>query len=278
MNWRITPLILLTALIGLAISGIAIAEDAASDEKAADASVREAAIAEAIEADTKAARAILKRSADFLADQERFGFTAVVSYDVLQANGQKLEFGATRDVTIRRPDRLRIDGETRDGDRRSVYFDGDRISIDLPGENAYVVVDKPGTLDAAVDYLVDDLNTPSPLHDFYKSNFYADVRIRSGYVIGMESVGKRRCEHLAFRTAVVDVQFWIEEGDRPLPCSLVITYRREAESPQFKATFEGWDLSPEVSDRVFAYAPPDGAERLSLQAVVRELRETAEGE
>ncbi len=274
MYWRITR----QALIALLVSGIAIAGGAASDEKTSDSSAREAAIAAAIEADTEAARAILKRSADFLAGQERFGFTAVVSYDVLQANGQKLEFGATREVTVRRPDRLRIDGQTRDGERRSVYFDGERISIDLPAENAYVVVDKPGSLDAAVDYLVDDLNTPSPHHDFYKSNFYADVRIRSGYAIGMETVGARRCEHLAFRTVVVDVQFWIEEGDRPLPCSLVITYRREAASPQFRASFEEWDLSPKASDRVFAYSPSDGAEQISLHAVVRELREAVEGE
>ncbi len=94
----------------------------------------------------------------------------------------------------------------------------------------------------------------------------------------METVGTRRCEHMAFRTAVVDVQFWIEEGDRPLPCSLVITYRREAASPQFRASFEEWDLSPKASDRVFTYSPSDGAEQISLHAVVRELREAVEGE
>ena len=179
MYWRITR----QALIGLLVSGIAIAAGAASDEKASDASAREAVIAAAIEADTEAARAILKHSADFLAGQERFGFTAVISYDVLQANGQKLEFGATREVTVRRPDRMRIDTMTREGERRSVYFDGERIAIDLPADDAYVVVNKPGSLDAAVDYLVDDLDTPSPLHDFYKSNFYTDMvdRIRSAF-------------------------------------------------------------------------------------------------
>ena len=89
-----------------------------------------------------------------------------MGFGVLQLNGQKLEFGTSRKVTVRRPDRLRVEATQRDGDRMALFFDGEQIAIDLPEEKAYVAVKKPGTLDTAIDYLVDDLDTPAPLHDF----------------------------------------------------------------------------------------------------------------
>jgi hypothetical protein len=149
----------------------------------------------------------------------------------------------------------------------------------MPGEKAYVAVKKPGTLDAAIDYLVDDLDTPSALHDFVSSNFYDDVedKIRAGFYVEEAAIGERRCHHLAFRTSEVDVQIWIEDGERPLPCRLVITHKREAGGPQFWAQFHDWDLSPKVPDSLFEYTPPEGAERLALQTAIQEIREDVEG-
>ena len=57
----------------------------------------------------------LKRSADFLAAQKSFSFQTDIAFDVVQANGQVLEFGGTRDYLMRRPDRLRIESVDADG-------------------------------------------------------------------------------------------------------------------------------------------------------------------
>lgn len=259
-----------TVLAGLFIATSATADDAASVAEPPAKATREELIATAIQVDTEAAKTVLKRSADFLAAQQKFSFTAQLSHDVLQPNGQKLQFGGVREITVRRPDRLRVESRTRQGEHRTLYFDGEKISIDLPDDNAYISVSKPGTLDAAIDYLVVDLDTPAPLHDFLKSNFYTDVadHIRSGYYVGTDTLDDRTCSHLAFRLAEVDVQVWVDESDEPLPCGVVITYKREPESPQFRASFDDWDLSPKSSDRVFSFKPPSGAEQLSLQAAI----------
>jgi hypothetical protein len=271
------------ALAWLLVAPSAWAEDPAvgeaASEEAAKAAADEAAIEATIQANTDEVKGLLKQSADFLAAQPRFGFRAHLGYDVVQLNGQKLEFGATRKVTLRRPDHLRAEATQRDGDRRTLFFDGEQIAIDMPGEKAYVAVKKPGTLDAAIDYLVDDLDTPSALHDFVSSNFYDDVedKIRAGFYVEEAAIGERRCHHLAFRTSEVDVQIWIEDGERPLPCRLVITHKREAGGPQFWAQFHDWDLSPKVPDSLFEYTPPEGAERLALQTAIQEIREDVEG-
>ena len=272
------------ALAWLLVAPAAWAEDPAAGEAASEEAAKEAADKAAIEAtiqaNTDEVKGLLKQSADFLAAQPRFGFRAHVGYDVVQLNGQKLEFGATRKTTVRRPDRLRIDVTQRDGDQMALFFNGEQIAIDLPEEKAYVAVKKPGTLDAALGYLVDDLDTPAPLHEFVSSNFFTDVedKILSGFYVEEAAVGKRRCHHLAFRTAEIDVQIWIEDGERPLPCRLVISHKREEGGPQFWAQFHDWDLSPKTPDSLFEYTPPEGAERLALQTAIAEIREEAGGE
>jgi hypothetical protein len=268
------------ALAGVLVVAPVWAEDPPAGDAASDATEQEKAVEAIIEAHTDEARALLKESADFLAAQPKFAFKAHVGFDVVQLNGQKLAFGATRNVTLRRPDHLRVDARQRDGGRRTLLFDGEQITVDLPDENAYVAVKKPGTLDAAIEYLVEDLGTPAPLHDFVSSNFYTNVKdnIRSGFYVEEETIGKRTCHHLAFRTDVIDAQIWIEDGDRPLPCSVVITYKQEEASPQFWAQFHVWDLSPKAPDELFAYTPPEGSEKLSIQTAIQEIRDEVEGQ
>jgi hypothetical protein len=254
------------------------AEGAATSGEASKEAPDMAAIEANVKAYTDEVRGLLKQSADFLAAQPSFGFRARPGFDVVQGNGQKLEFDARRKVTVRRPDRLRVEATQRDGEQMALFFDGEQIAIDLPGEKAYVALEKPGTLDAAIAYLVDDLKTPAPPHDFIASNFYDDAgdKILTGFYVEDAAFGKRRCHHLAFRTADVDVQIWIEDGERPLPCRLVITHKREEGSPQFWAQFHGWDLAPKTPDSLFEYTPPEGAECLALQTAIEEIREDVE--
>jgi len=266
---RLTTVLLATALLFGVTS--AIAGDSADGSE----QDREAEIQARIQADTTAAMALLEESANFLAGQPKFAFEAHTGFDVVQSNGQSLAFFETRKAVVHRPDRVRVEIDQADGGERTFRFDGKRITVDLPGENAYVAVDKPGTIDEMVDYFVNDLGLSVPLDDFYTTNFFGGVQdaILAGFYVGEVTFGKRQCHHLAFRLKEVDLQVWIEDGDRPLPCSLVITHKHEPGSPQFWARFVDWDLSPRAKDRDFEFSPPEGAERLSIQSAVTEIRE-----
>lgn len=274
-SWHRSAVLVLAVLV---VAPAVCAEEAADAAPASDAASRRAELQKQAAANMEEVRADLKRSADFLAAQSSYSFRANVAFDVVQMNGQKLEFGSAKKITVRRPDRVRVDTADRDGDSRTLTFDGKQIAIDLPSENAYVAIEKPGTLDAAIDYLVEDLQTPAPLHDFLMSNFFAEIedKLHSGFYVGEDTFGKTRCEHLALRSSKVDVQIWIEVGDRPLPCRMVITYPAEQDSPQFKAHFIDWDLAPRTPDKMFTFTPPDGAEKLSIQTAIQDAREEVE--
>jgi hypothetical protein len=55
---------------------------------------------------------------------------------------------------------------------------------------------------------------------------------------------------------------WVAQGDKPLLQRLIITYKREEGEPQRWAQFRDWNLSPDVPDSVFAFTPPEGAEKI----------------
>src|SRR5262245_19591148 len=57
----------------------------------------------------------MKRMADFLSKAQRVNTTVEIGFDVVQDSGQKIEFGETRKITIRRPDHVRIETTKRDG-------------------------------------------------------------------------------------------------------------------------------------------------------------------
>jgi hypothetical protein len=272
LSLRIRAATLVTAVLLTAPAGWA--DDAPGGDEAS----AEKTTTAAIEANTTAAKALLEQSAAFLAAQPKFSFEAQTGFDVVQMNGQQLAYFESKKALMRRPDRLRVDTDEADGNEHTFRFDGKQISIDLPGENAYVSVEKSGTIDEMADHVVDELGIPVPLHDFFSSNFYEAVqgRIVSGFYVDEVTIGKRQCHHLAFRLADVDVQIWIEDGDRPLPCSLVITYKESPGQPQYWARFDDWNLSPRAKDKQFAFSPPEGAEKLSIQSAVGEIREETE--
>jgi hypothetical protein len=206
----------------------------------------------------------LRRAAMLLANATKLSLRAETSYDVLQTSGQKIEFGSTRHILVRRPDRFLVEAEQRDGTRKRLFFDGRTLSFFDVGEQAYAVAPKTGDIDAAINYLVDDLATPVPLSDLFRSDFAE--RITSGLIsarfAGEETISGIACDHLSLRKASVDVQLWIERGERPLIRRIVITYREAPGQPQFWANLSDWNFAPDVSDARFAFRPPKGAEKI----------------
>ena len=266
--------------IGLFVGQFAFTPVSLAVEASAEDADREKMHAEARAEDLKEVLAELKLTADFLAAQQSVYFEAAFGYDVVQVTGQKLEFGGNRKITMRRPDRVRAHAESREGTEVTLFFDGKSISIDLADENAYVSVEKPGSLDAAFDYLAEDFGVPTPLADLLSDNFYADIadRIVAGFVVGESKIGNADCVHVAFRTEDIDVQMWIENSDRPLPQRFVITYRDAEGSPQFWAQLMNWDLKPKTPDSLFTYKPPKGAERIPFAATVGQAVEDAKAQ
>jgi hypothetical protein len=210
--------------------------------------------------------AILKRMADFLSQAQRFSVMVDIGFDVVQASGEKIEFGETRKIVVRRPDHARIDITKRDGATSGFIFDGKEIAVFNTRENVYATATRPGTLDEAIDYFINQLDMRFPLADLLSSQLAETLqeKVRAAYYVEQASIAGVPCDHLAFRREQADLQLWIAQGDQPLPRRLVITYKDAEGQPQFWAQFSEWNLSPEVPDSLFAFTPPEGAAKIAF--------------
>jgi hypothetical protein len=231
-------------------------------------------------ADTAQAVTLLRNMADFLAGQQRLSTTAEVAYSAVQEDGQKIEFGGNRRLTIRRPDRARIESRARDGVTRFVYFDSGTLSAVVPDQKIYASAEIPTQLDKAIDFVVQELEIPMPLAELVHPDFLSQGidRIGSGFVVGEEGIDGVRCEHLAFRGEAVDFEVWVAHGAAPLPKRIVIRYRDEPGAPEFWVHFERWNLAPEVPDEIFLFTPPPNATEVSFDELLDRVPLRAGGE
>jgi hypothetical protein len=212
------------------------------------------------------AMALLKRMADFLSQAQRFSVVVDTGFDVVQESGQKIEFGETRKVVVRRPDQARIDITTRDGGTSGFIFDGKEIAVFNTREHVYATAAKPGTLDEAIDYFMNDLDMRFPLADLLSSKLDETLpaRVRAASYVEQASIAGVPCDHLAFRGDWADLQLWIAQGNQPFPHRLVLTYKNADGQPQFWAQFSDWNLAPNVPDSLFVFTPSEGAAKIAF--------------
>ncbi|MGF1641358.1 MAG: DUF2092 domain-containing protein [Rhodospirillales bacterium] len=218
------------------------------------------------------AMAILDRMASFLADRDHFSVDLRSGYDAVQGSGQKIEFLERRSIVVSRPDRLRIRVDQSDGEQITLLFDGSDITAFLERENVYAQVRHPGSVDDAVDFVVDRLKTRVPLALLLTTRFATELakRVEQAAYVERSLVTPVPAHHIAARTEDVDFQLWIAADGDPLPYRVVITYRTVAGEPRFWADFSDWDLSPDVSPELFAFSPPTGAEPIPVLVRIRE--------
>ena len=218
----------------------------------------------------------LQQMFDFLGESETISVTAESNYDARQKSGQLIEFGAVSKWYIKRPSHVRVDIENRDGTERSFYFDGNSITLYDKSQNVYATVIKKGNLDQAFDYYMDKLDMPMPLAELFSEKHPFDINksVISSMNVGESKINGFACNDLAFRTKEVDLQVWIEQGKRPLPQRMIITYKGSPGNPQYRARFSDWNLSPKLKDSLFEFKPPKDVEKIKFSPRINKVQST----
>jgi len=244
------------------------------DTWASPATVPQAAVPEPTEAEAKD---LLLRMANYLAQAQRFTVAMTDNYDTLQASGQKLEFSEKRNLTVSRPNGLRVELEESHGEKHLFLYDGKDMTVFNPSQNVYAQTAKAGGIDEAVVYLLKDLHMRLPLAALLLSRFPAEIESRTQALDYVEKTAIHGvpCHHLAGRTETVDYQVWIQEGTQPLPLRIVLTYKNAEGQPQFRAQFFDWNLSPIVSDSKFVFTPPAESRKIAFAAQVTSIAPAA---
>ncbi len=215
---------------------------------------------------------ILKAMAKYMAGLPAFTVTVRQGYDVVQATGQKIEFGETRKISMERPDRLRVEEVASDGTRDLAIFDGRTITVLKADAGVYAQAPQPGTVDDGLVYLVRDLKLRMPLAQVFSTRLPDELpkRVKTIDYVEETDIYGVPTNHIAGRTDSVDFQFWITEGDYPLPLRVVITYLHSPGEPQFWANFQDWNTSPKFAADTFQFKPPEGTRQIPFAVQVKD--------
>jgi hypothetical protein len=211
---------------------------------------------------------ILTRMTEFISGASAFTIVADMGHQVLQKDGQTLEFGSNITATLRRPSQANVRFDNRNGDNATIILDGDTISVySIIGDaHVYDTTPQPGDIDASFVFLAEQLGTPDQLNHFFSIDLTESMKrlVKSGYYVGEATIAGILCDNLALRNDDDDVQLWVAKGNKPVPRRIVVTYKNLEGQPQFWAQFEEWNFSPNVSEIIFSYSPPAHADRINF--------------
>jgi hypothetical protein len=208
---------------------------------------------------------LLRQMGRCLSEARAFSFQAECTFDDVRDSGQKIQYSSTRTITVRRPDRAFAD-TAGDTENQQAWYNGKTLTVLDRTRNVYGVVEVPATIDEMLDHVAEKFGIMMPLADLLFSDPYRTVigNVRIGQSVGQHHVHDAKCHHLAFRQDTIDWQIWIQDGEKPLPRKLVITFKEYPGQPQFVAILGRWDLSPRLTDDLFTFRAPANAEKIDI--------------
>jgi len=217
-----------------------------------------------VQQDAKAIE-VLKQMAAHKSSLDKVTITGVTFTDARLGAGLMVSNSEEVLVSIDRPGSMHIssfDGETK----KSLYFHDGLLTVYNSEKNLYAQASIPDDIDAAMAFALEELDVEAPLMDL----IYKDVstHLLSSdetilYLTDKSRVGGADCHHIAIRAEEVDVQLWVEEGDRPMVRKIMITSKWEGGSPRFIANLH-WDTNPKFEPGQFEFKAPEGAFKIEF--------------
>jgi hypothetical protein len=203
---------------------------------------------------------------------KEFSFQAHTLRVYSNENGDLLHIAHTFKVTVRRPDRLLVDGSGDDGPRKLIY-DGKTAVVSLDDGKKYASVPVPDTIEGMLQVVVGHFGVDFPLADFLTNDPQKSflLGVVSGRQVNMVTIDGVLCRHLLFsQPPKIELELWLEDNAQSLPRRLIVTYRSLPGEPNFVAEMSDWNFSVHAPDADFQFTPPPGAERLQLGAAVKQ--------
>jgi hypothetical protein len=206
------------------------------------------------------ARSILKAMTDYVSQQQSLSLKYDADVEVVTPAVEKIQFSASGDVNMSRPNKFRI---SRTGGYADVELisDGSNVTVYDRGGNRFAQVPAAGSFDEVVAMLRTEAPVELPGADLLSSKSYDELMagVLEAKHIGRGVVEGVECEHLAFRNLDTDWQIWVEVGEKPVPRKYVITSKAVGAAPQYTLRLRDWKTGVSPAADAFAFKPPEGS-------------------
>jgi hypothetical protein len=210
---------------------------------------------------------LIKAASAKLAAAKTMSFTAVVGYEYPSKLGPPLVYSTRYDVTMQRPDKLRI-LIPGDGPASEYYYDGKTATAYAPVQNLAAVAAAPPTIEEALDAAYKKAAIYFPFEDLLVADPYAamtDGAILAYYIGPSTVIGGVKTDMVAWANNDVHLQMWIGAEDK-LPRRVRAMYSADPLRLRHEVVFSDWKIDPVVSPDTFVSAKAQTAGRMEFAA------------
>ena len=221
--------------------------------------------------------AILKATGQRLATAHGMSFTALTTYQSPARNGQPLYYATRSDVTMERPDKLRVI-TPGDGPASDFFYDGHQMIAFAPREGLAAVSPAPPTLVEALRAAFEKAALYFPFAEVIVPDPYAQLSkgLTGAFVIGQSRlVGDTVTDMVALTTERVQAEVWIGVDDG-LPRMIRATYPNDPDLLHYEIRFSDWHLNPKVTAADFTSAQALKAPRMPFERPDTNLAEKSQ--
>lgn len=213
------------------------------------------------------AAAILKSSCDVLAGAKAMSFTALNTYEKAARNGQPLYYAVRNQVTLQRPDKLRVI-TPGDGIPDEFYYDGKSMMVYVPSTNMVAVADAPPTVDAMIDTAWNTAAIYFPFADVILSkpcDVFEKEGMDSAWYVGQSHVvGNTTTDMVAVAAENVQAELWIGADDH-LPRMVRVVYPHEPAHALYQTEYSNWHLTDAADAGAFTSEKAAKGTRIPFQ-------------
>jgi len=204
---------------------------------------------------------ILHAMSQYLANAKAFSYHAEIEFDQALPGGPKIRLSGAVDVAVSRPGKLFVDYRDDVSDR-VVWFGDGRVTIFDPLASTYAEVTGPKDIDGIVEKLEKEYRLTLPLGDLAESDPEKVLTrgVEVAHYVGVHNVEGVFCHHVVLQRDDIDIQVFVEVGDKPLPRKIVIEYPHLDRAPQFTASITEWRLEAPPAALFTPKVPKDAAE------------------
>ena len=210
---------------------------------------------------------LLRAMSAKIAAAKTISFTAVVGYESPRKMGPPLVYTTRYDVTLQRPDRLRV-LMPGDGPASEFYYDGKTMVAYAPAENLAAVANAPPTIDDALKAAYRNAAIYFPFTDLLVADPYAaltDGTILAFYIGPSSVIGGVKTEMLAWANNDVFLQIWIGAEDK-LPRRIRAMFRADPLQLRHEMELSNWKLDGAVAPEAFVSQKAQSAGRMDFAA------------
>src|SRR5271169_5144388 len=254
---------LLMTAAALLVAGAANAQSTTPPPKKSTSHAKMAPAAPSVPALEPKAIELLKATSARLAAAHTLSFTAVEIFEQPSRHGHPLAYATRSDVTLKRPDKLRVI-IAGDGPASEFYYDGKVMMAYAPAENLLAVSDAPPTIDATLEAAYNLAGIYFPFDDLIVTDPYKDMAggLKLAYYVGQSHViGGTTTDIVAYIDNGVFLQVWIGAEDK-LPRMVHATFLDDPERMRHHLELSNWQIDAPASPNAFAPANAGSAKHM----------------